>query len=338
MSPGKLGAMENAPTYSLQRNRPGWGRCLLALSLLLGALQACAVPQRGHMTTSYALETKPLGGPPAWADQPLSWAKLDTLEVWLEDRGATATPFWRVEAELQLAEGRLSFAEPLTHAGEQALRQRRRNARLGFLRVRANPKASAEQYRRASEGLKRAVPSSPVEASSRLAYVLPRSAWGARRPVLSRITQASTPWSYITLHHSALEGAPSIGNSKQEAIAAIRLMQRSHMDGRTWGDLGYHFLIDPAGRVWQGRDLKYKGAHAGGRQGRNNLGNVGICVLGNFDEIRPSSAALAALDKLVDELCRRFTIPRTNIVAHTDWKATVCPGRYLLPHVRRLAR
>lgn len=332
--------MQNVPTSPLHRIRPGRLACLLALGLLFGSLQACAVPQRQHLTRSYETPARPTsGGLPAWANEPLSWAKLDTIESWLENAGTGASPFWRVEAELQLAEGRLSFADPLTHAGEQTQRQRRRNARLGFLRIRANPKASAEQYQRASEGLKRAATAgNPLEASSKLAGVLSRSEWGARRPNMQRITRANSPWRFITLHHSALEGAPTIGTRKQEAISALRIVQRSQMDGRGWGDIGYHFLIDPAGRIWQGRELRYQGAHAGGKDGRNNVGNVGVCLLGNFDEARPTSAALSSLDTLVDELCRRYSIPRSGIVGHTDWKATVCPGRYLLPHVRRLAR
>lgn len=337
---GKLGRMENVPTNSLHGISPRRVSHLLALCLLFGTLQACAAPQHQHLTRSHGVMASPdHGGLPSWVDEPLSWAKLDTIESWLENIGTGASPFWRVEAELQLAEGRLSFADPMTHAGEQTRRERRRNARLGFLRIRANPKASADQYRRASEGLKRAATAdSPVEASSKLEGVLSRSAWGARSPNMNRITRANSPWRFITLHHSALEGAPSLGTSQQEAISALRTVQRSQMDGRGWGDIGYHFLIDPAGRIWQGRELHNQGAHAGGKDGRNNVGNVGVCLLGNFDEVRPSSAALTSLDRLVDELCRRYTIPRSGIVGHTDWKATVCPGRFLLPHVRRLAR
>ncbi|MFT7676209.1 MAG: hypothetical protein ACI8QC_000177 [Planctomycetota bacterium] len=331
--------MENVPTNPFQRIRFGRVPCLVALSLLLGALQACAGPQnrRQNLTRSYEVPTSSTDDRPVWVDEPLSWAKLDALESWLKTSGRSSTPYWRVEAELQLAEGRLSFADPLTHAGEETRRLRRRNARMGFLRIPNNPDASVEQKRRASDGLDRLTQSGAVEASSKLAGVLTRSAWGARRPNMNKITRANTPWSFITLHHSALEDAPTIGTSKQDAISALRMVQRSHMDGRGWGDVGYHFLIDPAGRIWQGRELQYQGAHAGGKSGRNNVGNVGICLLGNFDEVRPTSATLASLDNLVDELCRRYTIPRTGIVAHTDWKATLCPGRYLLPHVRRLA-
>ncbi len=311
----------------------GLGLAILGLPIL--GLGGCAVRPR---------PTLQHGGPdaiadpakPRWAGQPLTWEKLDSIEQWLTDQGHRADPFWRVEAELQLAEGRLAFAADATE--EESAHRRRTRARTGFLRIRSDPEASPSQLRRATSGLTGAGTTAREASAPAVEGALPRSRWGARRPNPGRLTRATSTWSYITVHHSALEGAPSVGTSEADAVEALRTVQRSHMDGRRYGDVGYHFLIDPAGRIWQGRDLAWQGAHAGGTGGRNNVGNIGICLLGNFDEVRPTRAALGALDDLAANLKSRFSIPHSNVVAHSDWKGTVCPGRYLLPHVRQLAR
>ena len=113
-------------------------------------------------------------------------------------------------------------------------------------------------------------------------------------------------------------------------------MQKSHMESKSprWGDIGYHFLIDPAGHVFQGRDLVWQGAHA---EGDNNIQNIGICLIGNFDEEQPSKAALESLRKLLDSLRKTYSIAKSAVLGHQDLKSTRCPGRHLEPWVRSYA-
>jgi hypothetical protein len=59
------------------------------------------------------------------------------------------------------------------------------------------------------------------------------------------------------------------------------------------------------------------------------VGNIGICLIGNFDRERPTSQALTALDSLVSQLRSNWKIPASGIRGHSDWKTTDCPGRYL---------
>src|SRR5262245_4307545 len=89
--------------------------------------------------------------------------------------------------------------------------------------------------------------------------VLPRPAWGARgihRANLDRMT----PIYRITVHHTATRLA---SNYSRAAADEIRKFQLQHQDEKGWADIGYHFIIDPAGRIWEGRSLQYQGAHAG---------------------------------------------------------------------------
>jgi hypothetical protein len=143
-------------------------------------------------------------------------------------------------------------------------------------------------------------------------------------------------WRRITVHHSAEVHPPDLDGTQASSAAAVRSIQKAHIDGKEtgWGDIGYHFLVDPYGRVFQGRDLAWQGAHA---KGNNNVQNIGVCLLGNFEEERPTQAALAALEKLLDDLRQQHGIARSRVLVHGDLKKTECPGRHLLPWVRQYA-
>jgi N-acetyl-anhydromuramyl-L-alanine amidase AmpD len=118
----------------------------------------------------------------------------------------------------------------------------------------------------------------------------------------------------------------ALSGAVQDSAGAVRDIQHAHMNVQSYGDIGYHFLIDPYGRVFEGRQLSWQGAHAGGQ---NNVENIGVCVIGNFERERPTRAALASLDRLVDELSQTYAIDERNVVPHSHWKNTACPGRNL---------
>jgi N-acetyl-anhydromuramyl-L-alanine amidase AmpD len=139
-------------------------------------------------------------------------------------------------------------------------------------------------------------------------------------------------WKRITVHHSAEAEPAPLDGSAESSAAALRLIQRSHLKSKMppWGDIGYHFVIDPAGRVFQGRDMAWQGAHA---KGDNNVQNIGICLLGNFDEEHPSAAELASLRQLLDGLRKTYHIPRSEVHKHSEFRNTDCPGKFLKPWV-----
>lgn len=100
--------------------------------------------------------------------------------------------------------------------------------------------------------------------------------------------------------------------------------------------MGYHFVIgngsgSGGGRVEVGsRWTKQKhGAHCkiAGHPEYNDFG-IGICLVGNFNETRPTEAQVRALANLVRYLSARYRIPRSRIFGHGQLKATDCPGRY----------
>lgn len=156
--------------------------------------------------------------------------------------------------------------------------------------------------------------------------VLPRSSWKAAQARVSNMNRMGRV-QRVTVHHSATVVR---GTSTATSIAAIRGIQRHHQQQNGWGDIGYHYLIDPAGRVWTGRGIEWQGAHAGDPS--RNRANVGICLLGSFvpnEQGAPPPAQLAALEALLVSLCVEHRLEPSDILTHKELKDTACPGPYV---------
>lgn len=140
------------------------------------------------------------------------------------------------------------------------------------------------------------------------------------------------PWKWIIIHHSATPA----GNAY--------VFDKMHRD-KGWDELGYDFVIgngtDSAdGLIEVGpRWTKQKwGAHTKTPDNRFNDFGVGICLVGDFDQTRPTAAQMRSLTKLVAYLMKTYRIGPENIIGHSDTKATDCPGRYMsVALVRQLA-
>jgi hypothetical protein len=177
----------------------------------------------------------------------------------------------------------------------------------------------------------------PTEASHTI-RLFGRNTWGAaasRGPM-----EPIGPITRITIHHSAVLAR---SDGQKATAASIRSIQRYHMKSNGWSDLGYHYLVDPEGRVWEGRPARWQGAHTGGQ----NPGNLGICLLGNFvpnaSGQSPTRAQLATLENLVQALLAQHRLPVGAVKTHGELASTTeCPGARLQREVdemrRRLAR
>jgi N-acetylmuramoyl-L-alanine amidase len=312
-----------APFQLRTRRSLPWGVLLLALSLWWA--QGCASPR-----------FQPEVAPAPLVSASPTWAELEALEAWLDQHGAAAEPIDRLEAELRLAEGRVRLAEAdLAKKSDAPVVARIAAARSGYRSILESPDATADQRERARRGLERlealgrTEPQAPV-ASTSLGNIIARARWGAASPNTSDMDRSRQDWSRITVHHTAMPGRRLQGRPIESVAATLRQIQKNHMQGEGWADIGYHFLIDPDGRVYEGRRIEWVGAHAGRSGGQNhNERNLGICLLGNFDEEQPSAQALSALDSLVASLRQRYQIAQGSVFGHCDFKDTACPGQAL---------
>jgi len=166
---------------------------------------------------------------PAWLHQAESWDKLDAIEAWLGGPGPADHPEMVPEAELELAEGRLHFAQDdRGNVAESSLAVRLAAAENGFHRVLASPEASSMQRSRATNGLglARELRTGASSGSSLGLTILPRSAWHASPPIPSRLTPA-TPYDRITVHHSTTPRS-ELSQTSRNVSSSRRRSSRFH--------------------------------------------------------------------------------------------------------------
>ena len=285
---------------------------------------------------------------PEWVHEPLSWEKLDAIERWLASADSAHDRELLLEAHLQLAEGRVEITRRDRERGagrDAAARARLVAARADLTDVRADARATPGQRTRAQLSDERAErllsDAEPIAASApaALAALVPRNLWRARPPRTADMTPVGGPWRRITVHHSAETEDTSPSASLADTAATLQRIQKVHMDrgdpNHGWADIGYHFLIDGSGRVFEGRSLQYQGAHA---RGANNRQNIGICLLGDYSRRAPGRAELESLETLLDDLRQRYGLPASAVATHRELTATACPGPALQAWVERYRR
>ncbi|MFO0831723.1 MAG: peptidoglycan recognition family protein [Phycisphaerales bacterium] len=168
----------------------------------------------------------------------------------------------------------------------------------------------------------------PAPASPSIS-VIPRSAWAKGQPRM----QFSKPMrgvTRITVHHDANN---AVGLSGGSAITArLNSIREAHLRrGSTWVDIGYHYIVDPDGRVWEGRPIAIEGAHVAD----TNDHNLGVMLLGNFEQHRPTQAQLDMMDRFLAEQMRVHNVGLGRVYTHQELKPTECPGRNLQWYMRQ---
>jgi hypothetical protein len=187
--------------------------------------------------------------------------------------------------------------------------------------------------------------------------IVSRAGWGADERIRRADPDYSDTVKAAVVHHT-VQGN---GYSPSESAALVRADYLYHVRTRGWNDIGYNFLVDRYGRVFEGRyggiTRAVLGAHAGGF----NTHTTGVALLGTFTTSRPTSPMLAALERLlawkldlthVDPRGRtvltsaggasaRYPAGRRvvvdTILSHRTTSYTTCPGDPtigLLPRIR----
>lgn len=164
-------------------------------------------------------------------------------------------------------------------------------------------------------------------------FARPRSSWARGTPLFTGMDRMLPP-KYVTIHHDGM--TPFWGLTEIEAKSRLELIRNGHR-GKGWSDIGYHYIVDRSGNVWQGRDItRWQGAHVKNR----NENNIGVMCLGNFVEQRPSEAQIAGLNRTVAQLLAYYKIAPSNVFTHREWPGaqTLCPGENLQSKVRLLRK
>lgn len=152
--------------------------------------------------------------------------------------------------------------------------------------------------------------------------IVTRAQWGARPP-RRRLTMA-LPSRELWLHHTA---------GTERGISGMRRIQNQHMDVKGWDDIAYSVVIDPADlTVYEGRGPGVIGGHT---FGHNSISHA-ICVMGDYDVLRPSDLLIAKIAEVVKHGNSQGWWPAALSGGHRDVRATQCPGNHLYPQIARI--
>jgi len=151
--------------------------------------------------------------------------------------------------------------------------------------------------------------------------IISRSAWGARAWNGTPDYVALSQRTEFFIHYDGANHITATGNSVPQAI------DRQHQ-AQGWAGIGYNFVVDQAGNIFEGRGWTGQGAHCPG----HNISGLGVQIAIGGDQ-EPSAKALSAARALYDEACRKTgrTLAKKG---HKDGFATACPGGKLYAWVQ----
>ena len=180
-------------------------------------------------------------------------------------------------------------------------------------------------------------------------YIYSRAQWGANE----RMRDQSAP-DYGTVKAGFIHHTVNANSYTADQVPALlRGIYAYHTQSRGWRDIGYNYLVDRFGRIWEGRyggvTRAVVGAHT---LGYNEL-SFAMSAIGNYDIAAPPTAVLTAYAKLFAwklslygiraDATRIYLKDRyvQAINGHRDVGQTACPGRYLyakIPYIRQQAQ
>ncbi|WP_433295771.1 N-acetylmuramoyl-L-alanine amidase [Actinoplanes sp. CA-030573] len=287
-------------------------------------------------------------------------ARIDgTIQVRTRDLGTGRWTGWRtLEADGTAAGDRRGSTDPLWVGRSNGVEARiagDRGALPAGLRVDLiNPDAERPSGRIESAP---AMTSAPMPARP-VPRMVTRAGWGANETIVRSAPAYTGPVQVFFVHHTATGN----GYSCRDSAAIVRGIQAYQIRIKGWDDIGYNFLVDKCGTIFEGR---------GGGVGRNVLGahTLGfntdasaVAVIGTYDAVGVSPAVRTAIATVAAyklgaagnppngkvvytsgggdryPLGRRVTMYR--ISGHRDAGRTDCPGDSLyrqLPQIRAIA-
>ncbi|WP_328736506.1 peptidoglycan-binding protein [Streptomyces bobili] len=151
--------------------------------------------------------------------------------------------------------------------------------------------------------------------------IISRGTWGARA---WNSTPASVPLSKRTEFFVHYDGGTPVTRT---GYAIMRAIEAGHL-AQGWSGVGYNFVVDQQGNVYEGRGWNLQGAHCPG----HNISGLSVQIAIGGDQ-KPSGRALAAARALYDEACRK-TGRKLSKKGHKDGFATACPGKHLYAWVQ----
>ncbi|MFI2642994.1 peptidoglycan recognition protein [Streptomyces sp. NPDC018610] len=177
--------------------------------------------------------------------------------------------------------------------------------------------------------------------------IVTRHGWGADESLRARGFAYTKKVKAVFVHHTAT------GNNYRcsQTPSVIRGVYRYHVKSMGWRDIGYNFLVDKCGTIYEGRAGGVAKAVLGAHTMGFNSDSMGVAVIGTYSRTKPAKAAVTAVARLAawklglygmnprgktylksggGNLYQKGENVRLNVISgHRDGFATDCPGRQL---------
>jgi hypothetical protein len=144
--------------------------------------------------------------------------------------------------------------------------------------------------------------------------IISRAAWGANEAIVRDAPSYASAVRFAVVHHTA-GASPS---TPSQSAAIVRAIQAYHVRSNGWNDIGYNFLVDRFGQIFEGRGggvtRNVIGAHAQGF----NTGSTGVALLGTYEN---SSLSVEAEGALVSLLAWRLDVAHADPLARLSWRS-----------------
>jgi len=197
-----------------------------------------------------------------------------------------------------------------------------------------------------------------VQAVAAAPTVISRAAWGA--PAQACTPDVASTLVGATVHHTA---DPNTYTTVAQAETQIRNDAVYHINQLGWCDLGYNFVVDKWGNIYEGRANSLTQAVVGAHAGGFNTGTVGVAMLGTYDAA-PSAATQRSVAQIIGWRLGSYgvdpkgsmtyytgdggvgaryhnqNVALPRVFGHRDVWFTACPGNggySALPNIRAMA-
>jgi len=233
--------------------------------------------------------------------------------------------------------------------------------RLDLINPEAGWPAAVEVARRPGEARRPGSPAGPVTARYQprpAPSLVTRAGWGADESIVTHPSEYTTDIEVLFVHHTAGDN----GYRCADSARIVRAIEAYHVRSKGWNDIGYNFLVDRCGTLFEGRRGGTGRAVLGAHTLGFNLHSAAIAVIGDYRDTAAPARVTTVIAQVAayklgmygnlatgrtvlvstgsDRYAAGARATLNRISGHRDTGRTECPGDTLygqLPSIRALA-